>query len=117
MSLVRITLPEELYMGLVASLEVPSIMHVFFVSPEFIWGNLPEFIWGNLPFIWGNLPEFIWGNLSEFIWGKLPEFGGVVLFVEYTGLVADGDPVTTDLVLHVGRVAGAVKRDQETPVT
>lgn len=109
MSLVRITLPEELYMGLVASLEVPSIMHVFFVSPEFIWGNLP--------FIWGNLPEFIWGNLSEFIWGKLPEFGGVVLFVEYTGLVADGDPVTTDLVLHVGRVAGAVKRDQETPVT
>lgn len=39
MSLVRITLPEELYMGLVASLEVPSIMHVFFVSPEFIWGN------------------------------------------------------------------------------
>lgn len=82
----RITLPEELYMGLVASLEVPSIMHVFFVSPEFIWGNLPE-------------------------------FGGVVLFVEYTGLVADGDPVTTDLVLHVGRVAGAVKRDQETPVT
>lgn len=103
MSLVRITLPdEELYMGLVASLEVPSIMHVFFVSPEFIWGNLPE---------------FIWGNLSEFIWGKLPEFGGVVLFVEYTGLVADGDPVTTDLVLHVGRVAGAVKRDQETPVT
>lgn len=41
--------------------------------------------------------------------GGLPEFGGVVLFVEYTGLVADGDPVTTDLVLHVGRVAGAVK--------
>lgn len=107
----RITLPdEELYMGLVASLEVPSIMHVFFVSPEFIWGNLPEFIWGNLS-------EFIWGNLPEFIWGNLPEFGGVVLFVEYTGLVADGDPVTTDLVLHVGRVAGAVKRDQETPVT
>lgn len=96
MSLVRIILFEELYMGLVASLEVFSIMYVFFVLFEFIWGNLFE---------------FIWGNLFEFIWGKLFEFGGVVFFVEYIGFVVDGDFVIIDLVFYVGRVVGVIKRD------
>lgn len=72
---------------------------------------LPEFGGGILPkFGGGYFFTLVWWEVFYLsLVGGLPEFGGVVLFVEYTGLVADGDPVTTDLVLHVGRVAGAVK--------
>lgn len=83
------------------------------ISPEYgkIGGIFTRVLWGifylSLVGVF-YLSIVVGGILPEFS-GGLPEFGGVILFVEYTGLVADGDPVTTDLVLHVGRVAGAVK--------
>lgn len=92
------------------------------ISPEYgkIGGIFTRVLWGifYLSLGGGILPKFGGGYFFTLVWwevfylslvGGLPEFGGVVLFVEYTGLVADGDPVTTDLVLHVGRVACAVK--------